>query len=165
MLPGSAPIAPLLAIFWGHNLASPSHARQQVHDQCDPDAKGAARSQEHSGSGAILDDLNLPMILRLHVIGEMLECRIEQLGRQDCRATQRDGRPPDRLGPKESQHENRPGQGDELITETVLRAHGDAESCECASQPQSERLILRSPHCRRILRQCGPVRRAPSLAH
>ncbi len=136
----------------GHNRAAGLHPRQQVHDQSDSHPKGAASSDEHGGGGAILDDLNLRMIFRLHVIGEVLDRRVEQLRRQHGPAAQRDRRPPDRLRPKDGQHEDRPGQCEELVTEAVLRTHGDGKARDCASQPQSERLILRSSHHRRILR-------------
>ena len=68
-----------------------------MNDQRQTDSHCHARANQHRRGGAILDDPDPGMALRVQMVGEMLQRGIEQLRRKDDATREQHESPPERL--------------------------------------------------------------------
>src|SRR6185503_14526325 len=111
-------------------------------DESGRDAERRDARNEHGTGGAVLDDFDRRVLLRMQMIGEAFDCCIEDLCREHEADRQCSDGPPQRRGLKPQQHADDRYRGYEMSLEAVLASAGRADARKREPEPAQERLVL-----------------------
>src|SRR5246127_2643127 len=144
----------------GRTMPEPTRACQRgtdssvdswsFHDQMQQQREAACerpeRGDEHPGGGAVLGDADAGVVLRVQLVCEPLDRRVEELGREHRGGGQQHQRPPQCRRPEDRERRERRGEGEELRPEAPLGAHAVGESLQRKAEPRKEGAILVAAH-------------------
>ena len=114
----------------------------QMHSERGRNREGAQRCDQHAARGAVLDDANLGVQLRVQVIRKMLDRRVEQFCGNDGGAGERHERPPYGFGLEHKQCNDDSEQRDNLKAQTMFGLESGCDTRSREAQPRQKRLIF-----------------------
>ncbi len=118
-----------------------------MHREGDPHGHGAECREQDRPGRTVLHDSDVRMHVRMEMIDETFERRVEELRREHCAACQQHDRPPERSRPQNRQRYDDGNKDTRLKSQTVLGAQRERDPLQGEAQANPERLILPGYRC------------------